>query len=209
MTTASPAVLDVSGLPQHAPGVRSPLWWAVLLLVAIEGTGMGVLLVSLFYVRGNHQMWPPPSAGAGAGAVRLAAFQLALLVASAPAMALAVRASRRERFIPMRRWFAISTALGATMLVVRAFELPRIAMRWDTNVYGSLFWMTFGLHAAHVLTGVLENAMLLVLFYLARSRVQEKHFGDVEASALLWFFSVAEWLPAFAVLYIDPILRAR
>lgn len=205
--TASPAVLDVSRLPEHAPGVRSPIWWAVLLLVAIEGTGMGVLLVSIFYVRGNHHLWPPSFAGAGA--VRLAAVQLGLLVASAPAMALAVRASRRERFLPMRRWFALGTALGAAMLVVRAFEIPRIAMRWDANVYGSLFWMTFGLHAAHVLTGVLENAMLLALFFFARSRFEEKHFGDLEAFALLWFFSVAEWLPAFAVLYIDPILRAR
>jgi cytochrome c oxidase subunit 3 len=199
--------LDVSQLPSHAFGARSPLWWALLLLVAIESTAMGLLIVSYFYLRGNDQQWPPSFAGTAA--LRLAVIQVVALAVSYPAMVLAVRAARSKRFHATRAWLLIATLLGTLMLVIRAFELPRIEVRWDSNAYGSLFWMIFGVHVTHVLTGVLESAMMLALFYFRPRRVEEKHFGDVEASALLWYLSVLEWIPAFAILYLEPVLRAR
>jgi cytochrome c oxidase subunit 3 len=200
-----PQALDVSTLPSHAFGHRSPLWWAVLLMVAIESTAMGLLLVSFFYLRGNFQRWPPSPLGAGV--FRLATLQAALLLASYVPMVLSVRAARRQRLKPTRLWLLVATALGAATLVFRALEIPRIAFRWDSNAYGSAFWMILGLHVTHVLTGVLENAMMLVLFW--RGPVEEKHFGDVEASALLWYFSILEWVPAFAILYVQPLFAGR
>lgn len=200
-------VLDVSALPTHAAGSREPVWWGVLFMVAIESTAMGILLVSHFYLRGNEQVWPPSFAGAAA--MPLAIAQLVLLCASYPFMVLSVRASRREQLEPTRAWLAIATALGAAVLVCRAFEIPRIAVRWDTNAYGSLFWMIFGVHVTHVLTGVIESAVILALFYGRRNRVERKHFGDVEASALLWYFSVLEWIPAFVMLYLGPVVRGH
>jgi cytochrome c oxidase subunit 3 len=194
--------LDVSRLPTHAFGTRAPLWWAVLLLVAIESTAMGLLLVSYFYLRGNYEVWPPTAMDPGA--MRLAILQAALLGASYVPMMLSVRAARQERLAPTRGWLLVATVLGAAALVVRAFEIPRIPFRWDSHAYGSVFWMIFGLHVTHVLTGVLENGMMIALF--SRGPVEEKHFGDVEASALLWYFSVIEWIPAFAILYLAPVL---
>lgn len=67
--------------------------------------------------------------------------------------------------------------------------------------------MTFGLHVTHVLTGVLESAMMLALFWIGP--IEDKHFEDVEASALLWYFTVLEWAPAFAILYLEPALSGR
>jgi cytochrome c oxidase subunit 3 len=202
---AQGAPLDVSGLPAHAFGHRDPMWWGVLLLVAIEGTAMGLLLVSTLYLRGNYQLWPPSPIGHPA--LRLATVQLALLLASYPAMVLCVRAARRQQLRPTRGWLIAATALGLAMLVVRAFEIPLIPFRWNTNAYGSLFWMTFGLHVSHVLTGVLEDAMLIALLF--KGPLEEKHFADIEATGLLWFFAVLEWIPAFFILYLHPLLDAR
>jgi cytochrome c oxidase subunit 3 len=199
------ATLDVSRLPTHAFGHRSPLWWGVLLLVAIESTAMGLLLVSYFYLRGGADVWPPTSIGAPAR--RLATIELALLAASYLPMVLSVRAARRQRLRPTRAWLVIATVLASAMLVTRAFEIPLVPFRWDDDAHGSIFWMTFGLHVTHVLTGVLENAMLIALFWIGP--VEEKHFGDVEASALLWYFSVLEWVPGFAILYLEPLLSQR
>ena len=55
MTTASeaPLLIDVSELPSHAFGLRAPVVWGAILLVAIESTMMGLLLVSDIYLRGN------------------------------------------------------------------------------------------------------------------------------------------------------------
>jgi cytochrome c oxidase subunit III len=196
---------DVSGLPTHAFGHRAPLWWGVLLLVAIESTAMGLLLVSALYVRGNFDVWPPSRIGRPAFV--LAVIQAILLGLSYLPMWLSVRAARAQKLRPTRAWLLVATLLGAAMLVVRAFEIPRIGFRWDTNAFGSVFWMTFGLHVTHVLTGVLESAMMLALFWIGP--VEDKHFEDVEASALLWYFTVLEWAPAFAILYLEPALSGR
>lgn len=192
--------LDVSGLPSHAFGHRAPLWWGVLLMVVIEATTMALLLVSYFYVRGNYDLWPPTPLSPGV--FRLAVVDALLLAVSFPAMVICVRAARREQLAPTRTWLIAATALGVAMLIVRGFEIPAIPFRWDQHAYGSVFWMIFGLHIAHVLTGVLENAMLIALLY--KGPVEQKHFGDIEASALLWYFVVLEWVPGFAILYLEP-----
>jgi cytochrome c oxidase subunit 3 len=177
----------------------------VLLLVAIEGTAMGLLLVSTLYVRGNFELWPPTPIGYPA--LRLATVELILLAASYLPMVGCVRAARRQQLRPTRAWLVVATVLGAAMLILRGFEIPRIPFRWDSNAYGSLFWMTFGVHVSHVLTGVLENGMLVAL--MLKGPVEEKHFADVEATALLWYFSVLEWVPAFAIIYLQPLLDSR
>src|SRR5205085_12451567 len=119
----SPRLLDVSGLPTHAFGNRAPLWWGVLLLVAIESTAMALLLVSYFYLRGHYSVWPPVPVGAPA--FRLAALQAALLLASYLPMWLSVRAARRQQRAETNGWLILATALGAALLVARAFEIPR------------------------------------------------------------------------------------
>jgi cytochrome c oxidase subunit I+III len=194
--------LDLSSLPTHAFGHRAPLWWGVLLMVAIEATAMGILLVSYFYVRGNYDLWPP--APLSPAALRLAVVEALLLALSFPAMVICARAARREQLAPTRTWLAAATVLGTAMLIVRTFEIPAIPFRWDQHAYGSVFWMIFGLHITHVLTGVLENAMLIALLW--KGPVEQKHFGDIEASALLWYFVVLEWVPGFAILYLEPRL---
>src|SRR3569623_1246872 len=129
---------------------------------------------------------------------------MALLLASVEPMASAVSAARAGRLKATRRRLLAATLLGVAMLALRCLEIRLLPFRWDTDARGSVFWMTFGLLTSHVLTGVLENAIVLALLY--RGRVEEKHFGDVEAGALLWYFSVVEWLPAMALLYFDPML---
>jgi cytochrome c oxidase subunit 3 len=200
MKAETELVLDVSALPSYAFGFRNPVWWGVLLLVAIEGTAMGLLLVSSFYLRGNLDAWRP--APVGSPAFNLAALEAALLGASYLPMMLSVRAARRERLASSRTWLIIATLLGVAMLVLRSLEIPRIAFRWDSHAFGSVFWMTFGVHITHVLTGVLENGMMVALLFIGP--VEKKHFADIEASALLWYFSVLEWAPAFAILYLEP-----
>src|SRR3954466_16040762 len=133
-TTAAPTKLDVSALPLHAFGHRAPLWWGVLLLVAIESTAMGILLVSYFYLRGNYDVWPPVFLGRPV--LLLAGPQAALLGASMIPMMLSVRAARQKQLGPTRDWLVAATVLGTAMLILRGFELARIPFRWDETAYG-------------------------------------------------------------------------
>jgi cytochrome c oxidase subunit III len=202
---AMPVALDVSHLPSHAYGHRAPLWWGVVLLIAIESTAMALLLVSYFYLRGNYDVWPPTPMSPVV--LRLAIVQMVLLGGGYAAMWVCVRAARQERLRATRRWLVIGTALGLAMLIVRGVEIAWLPFRWDSHAYGSIFFMTLGLHVTHVLTGVFEDGMMIAVLY--KGPVETKHFGDVEASALLWFFAVLEWAPAFAILYLEPLVFRR
>jgi heme/copper-type cytochrome/quinol oxidase subunit 3 len=116
-----------------------------------------------------------------------------------------VRAARREQLNGTRLWLLLAVLLGAAMLVVRWLEIKALPFRWDANAQASTFYVILGLHVTHVLTSVLEDLMMVGLFFIGP--VEKKHYGDVEASALLWYFSVLEWAPAFALLYLEPLLH--
>jgi heme/copper-type cytochrome/quinol oxidase subunit 3 len=52
--------IDVSRLPESVLDDRSPVWVGNVLLVVIETVVFGLLVASLFYIRRNFDMWPPP-----------------------------------------------------------------------------------------------------------------------------------------------------
>jgi cytochrome c oxidase subunit III len=197
--------LNVSELPRHAFGFRDPLWWGAVLLVAIEGTMMALLLVSYFYLRGNYQVWPP--AGVGHRAFQLAVAQAGLLLASFIPNLLLQKAARGERLAPSRLALLTVTLLGVAMIVLRGFEFDHLVFRWDDHAYGSIFWMILVLHTTHVAASIVENGMLLALLF--RGPVEKKNFSDLEASAVLWYLVVFEWVAAFAILYLEPIVLPR
>ena len=51
--------IDVSGLPDHAYGSRSVLWWATVGIIAIELTVFVIAIAAYYYLQGNEQTWPP------------------------------------------------------------------------------------------------------------------------------------------------------
>jgi cytochrome c oxidase subunit 3 len=199
------SAIDVSDLPTHAFGLRSRMVWAAALVIAIEGTMMALLLVSFVYTRGNEQVWPP--SGIGPAAFRLAMVQFSLLLASAAVQALANRSAVEQRLGGARAWLMAATLVGLLALVLRGVEMARIVMRWDQNAYASVFWVTLGLHTTHILTGLVENALLLAVLFFGE--VQTKHFEDVQAGGLLWYFVVAEWVIAYPLLYLAPLVAPR
>jgi heme/copper-type cytochrome/quinol oxidase subunit 3 len=200
---SEPRTLDVSHLPAHGFGLRSALVWGALLAIAIEATVMALAVVSFVYYRGNEQVWPP--VGVGPAAFKLAAVQMGVLLVSVVPTRLMDRAAVRERFRPARRALIAVTVLSLVVTVLRAVELPRIAFRWDQNAFGSAFWMVVGIHITHILSGAIEFVMLVALMTVGRGRFEKKHYTDLQAAGLLWYFVVIEWLIVYPVLYLMPL----
>lgn len=73
-------------------------------------------------------------------------------------------------------------------------------VRPDSGVAGAVFFMMTGMHAFHVLTGVI---FLLIVYFNARRGVYsaEKHWG-VEASAVYWHFVDVVWIFFYPALYL-------
>ena len=187
-------LVDVSKLPRHATGLRTPLWWGTVLLIAIESTCFAVLFNSYLYVRNNFQEWPPDA--------RLKLWPGLLtgvsLLLTLPPTALYRRAACAERFQPMRRWLVVATLVSFVSIALRVWEIRSVPFLWTGSAYASVVWTSLGMHTIEIVTGAVESVFMCVILF--RPRIELKTFSDVEASALFWFFSVLVWLP-FAVLF--------
>jgi heme/copper-type cytochrome/quinol oxidase subunit 3 len=193
-------VLDVAHLPTHAFGARDPIWWGVVCLVAIESTVFALLLATYFYLRANENIWPPSP-------IHLATQVLAVaeglvLLASLYPNARMNHCAKDSNVRGMRRWLWILTGFVAVFLVLRIVELSRHSFQWTSHAYGSVFWVTEGMHTMHGSFALLENLAFLTVLH--RGPVEEKFAVDVHVNGVYWYFVVAAWIPILLVFYFDP-----
>lgn len=194
-------VVDVSTLPRHAVGLRTPLWWGTVLLIAIESTCFAVLFNSYLYVRNSFQEWPPNER------LRLwpGLLSTVALLLTLPPTFLYRRAACAEHFSRMRRWLLFATFLCFVSIALRVWELAAVPFLWTGSAYASVVWTSFGMHTFEIVTGSVESVFMSVILF--RPRIELKTFEDVEASALFWFFSVLVWLPFAGLFYAEALSR--
>lgn len=192
--------LDVSDLPSVAFGARAPIWWGAMGIMMIEGTMFAIMAASYFYLRGNAAEWPPT--GAFHPGLGLTTANLAILLASMIPMHYAAKAAHKEDLDGIKRGLIVATVLIVAVLVLRAVILSRLTYRWDSHAYGSLIWTTAGLHTLHVITGMVENLLFIVL--LIKGPVEDKHLVDVRVNTLYWYFVALSWVPFYVIFFLDP-----
>lgn len=194
--------LDVSGLPTYAFGRRDPRWIAVMLLIAIEATVFGLMVFAYFYSRLRLEVWPPT--GVGSREQVLGGCVLATLLLSVWPAHLVNVAVYAGELLRARFWLIITTLFSLAALVLRSVELSHLPFRWDSNVFGSLFWGVLSLHTMHLVAANIENVLFLALLY--RGPVEKKHLVDLEVNGVYWYFVVLAWLPLYAIFYGEGLL---
>ena len=193
--------LDVGHLPTFAFGHRDPMWWAVWMLIAIEGTMFALLATSYFYLRGNYREWPPT--GVAQPSIVLTSATVVLLLASCVPMYFAFRAAWDGRLRPVQLGMVGVTLLNAAAVVTRGFELATIGYNWNSHAYGSVVWSFYFMHTFHLVSGLAENAVITALLY--RGPVEKKHMVDVRLGAFYWWFVVASWVVLWAIVMGDDL----
>jgi cytochrome c oxidase subunit 3/cytochrome o ubiquinol oxidase subunit 3 len=125
------------------------------------------------------------------------------LLSSSATITFAVRALGRGREDRFRIWWFATIALGAYFLAGTAYEWGRLihaGLTISTNLFGTTFYSLVGLHASHVVVGLL--ALTLVLVFALRGAVKSEHVERIEVLALYWHFVDAVWIVVFTVVYI-------
>ena len=191
--------LDVSALPTHAFGHRTPLWWGVVVMLTIETAALAMTAVAVVYLRQNVPAWPP--AGTPLPGLIAATTNTALLLLSLVPMRVVEGAAREFRRTALVVSLAVMTVLGVGTCVLRGFELAALNCRWDDHAYGSAVWLLVGMHAAHLLGATIENLLLTVV--VARA-AEPKHYVDADSNAFYWYFIVGAWLPLYVLVYLWP-----
>lgn len=195
----SRTALDVSPLPTFAFGQRSILWWATMGLIAIEGTAFALLIAAYLFLKWRVPDWPPGVAPPGLLWPTLTT--LVLLISLVPNQ-LTKKAAESLDLVRTKFWISVCLVLGAVFSIFRALDFTTLNCWWDTNAYGSIVWTLLGVHTAHIVTDIIDTAVLAGILFTPR--IDAGRFVDVSENAFYWYFVVVSWLPIYVVLYLAP-----
>lgn len=193
---------NVSSLPETRFGHHAPQWWGVTGMIAIEGTIFALCIATYFYLRLQTPTWPPQ--GIGLPSLQAGTLNTALIVIGILPLVLIERHAMRGDRAHVLLYLCIFVALSLVTLVVRGYEFRGLQVKWDTNAYGSIVWITLFFHSLHLLTTFLEKAVLLV--YIGLRGMDEKRILDLQLNTLYWYFIVASWVVLYGVIYFGPYM---
>ncbi len=171
------------------------------LLVAALSMLFAASLVAYGLIRSRAAVWPP------AGMPRLPGtlwISTVLILVSSVTMQAAVRAARAGRERALRAGMLLTTLLGVLFLVSQAlnwFALVAAHLTAKANLYGFTFYILTGLHAAHVVGGLIPLAVVTARAF--RGRYSAEFHPGVEYCAIYWHFLDAVWVVMFAVLMLS------
>jgi len=145
----------------------------------------------------------------------LGAFNTAVLIASSLTMALAVHASQLGKRGRLVMFLLLTMVLGAVFLGVKGFEyahkfhehlVPGPHFQFPephahaAQIFFSLYFAMTGLHALHMVIGIVIMAVLTV--QAARGRFGHNYHTPIEISGLYWHFVDIIWIFLFPLLYL-------
>ncbi len=202
--TAQAARARKMTLPTSAAlnGSRSAGWWAMIIIILNEVVVFASLLASYFYIRFNSVLWPP--AGVKLPELTLSSINTVILLGSSVAMQWAFSGIRQDDVRRLRVGLGIAFLMGAVFLGIQIYEYTQLDFLPQAHAYGSLFWSITGLHAAHVLAGLLMNAYIQVR--AAFRHFTAERYQAVENITLYWHFVDFVWIFIFVSLFLSPYL---
>jgi len=160
------------------------------------------LFAMYFTARARHgSPWPPPPTELD---VPYALVFTLILVASSITCQLGVFAAEIGNVYGLRRWFTITFAMGLTFVLGQANEYRMLITEHHTTIasstYGSVFFLTTGFHALHVIGGLIAFVFVLIRSTLGR-------FTPAQATSAIvvsyyWHFVDVVWIGLFATIYL-------
>jgi cytochrome c oxidase subunit 3/cytochrome o ubiquinol oxidase subunit 3 len=131
-------------------------------------------------------------------------FATIFLLSSSVTVVLAERAFRRGNTGGFQLWWLITIVLALVFLGSTALEWQRLIFRDNltisTNLFGTTFYSLVGLHASHVIVGLI--LLVLVFIFSLRGRVTRAHAEHVKMLSWYWHFVDGIWVIVFTVVYI-------
>ncbi|MFQ5514577.1 MAG: heme-copper oxidase subunit III [Myxococcota bacterium] len=174
------------------PTGRLGVWW----VIASEVVIFGGLLASYIMYRLAHLEWSAQAAHTNLWA---GAFNTLVLLSSSLSAVLAHKASVENDGPKAARLLGLTMLGGATFLVVKSFEWTA-EIQHGFTITSSTFWSFYytaaGLHALHVLAGV------IIMAFVARDAARNRELHRVELIGIYWHFVDIIWIFLFPLLYI-------
>jgi cytochrome c oxidase subunit 3 len=128
-----------------------------------------------------------------------------VLVASSFTCQMGVFAAEKGDVFGLRRWYALTLAMGTIFVLGQANEYRSLIEEGTTipsSAYGTVFYLTTGFHGLHVTGG-----LIAFIFLLWRTKLSK--FTPAQATSAIvvsyyWHFVDVVWIGLFTVIYFIP-----
>jgi cytochrome c oxidase subunit 3 len=195
MSTAPIAMLETeTGL---TPGARGRV--GMYCLIVAEAAIFTIFVVAYLFYLGKSVSGPTPQ--------EVLHFPIAMticLLSSSVSIHLAVGSLRKGTVAAFGLLWFVTLALGIGFLFGTALEWRNLiyneGLTLQTNLFGTTYYSLVGLHAFHVVVGLLGLSVVLLLTLLGHVKVE--HAGRVDVLALYWHFVDTVWIVVVLVVYV-------
>jgi cytochrome c oxidase subunit 3 len=168
-------------------------------LIVAESAIFVIFVVAYIFYMGKSLTGPTP-----AQVLELPIFGTVCLLSSSITVHFAVAALRKGKLRGCSGWIAGTVVLGSIFLITTAREWYHLiydeGLTIRTNLFGTTYYSLVGLHATHVVVGLVM--LSLVLGFSLFGLVKEEHSEKLETLSLYWHFVDAVWVVVFTVVYV-------
>jgi cytochrome c oxidase subunit III len=188
-----------------APPIESP-WLlpsrgrvGMFCLIAAESAIFTIFVVAYVFYIGKSISGPTPRE-----VLELPIFNTICLLSSSLTIHFAISALRKGKTGAFKGLWLLTIALGVIFLVGTAREWRHLiyddGLTIQTNLFGTTYYSLVGLHAFHVIVGLL--GLSIVLAFALLNRVKQEHADRVDVLSLYWHFVDVVWIVVFTVVYV-------
>ena len=172
---------------------------AMYSLIVAESAIFIIFVVAYIYYIGRSLSGPKPK-----DVLELPVFNTIFLLSSSLTIWLAERALHRRNLRLFGAWWGFTILLGLIFLIGTGKEWYKLiyhdGLLVNTNVFGTTFYSLVGLHATHVIIGLIM--LLTVWIFNLTGHLRTEHTERVEVLSLYWHFVDAIWVVVFTVVYV-------
>jgi cytochrome c oxidase subunit 3/cytochrome o ubiquinol oxidase subunit 3 len=168
-------------------------------LILAEATIFTIFVVAYIFYIGKSLSGPAPR-----DVLELPVFTSICLLTSSFTVHMAESALHKGARGATSLWLAATVLLGSIFLAGTAHEWYHLIV-YDhltirTNLFGTTFYSLVGLHASHVVIGLIM--LSLALGFSLGGQMTSKHFPRLQVLSLYWHFVDAVWVVVFTVVYV-------
>jgi len=168
-------------------------------LIVAEAAIFIIFVVAYIFYIGKSISGPTP-----AQVLELPIFGTICLLSSSITVHFASSALRKNNLHGCTAFLAGTVLLGAIFLATTAREWYHLiyekGLTIQTNLFGTTYYSLVGLHATHVVVGLI--LLSTTLAFSLTGHLKEEHEKKLEVLSLYWHFVDAVWVVVFLVVYV-------
>jgi len=171
----------------------------MICLIVAEVAIFSIFVVAYIFYLGKSLSGPTP-----AEVLTLPIVGTICLLSSSITVHFAVTTLEKGKSGLSTAWLALTVLLGGIFLVGTGQEWHELiyekGLTISTNLFGTTYYSLVGLHASHVVIGLVM--LTVVLLFGVFGKLESKHAHRLDMLSYYWHFVDAVWVVVFIVVYV-------